>query len=166
MSFAELVLKSNNFEFNGKHYLQKRGTAIGTRMAPSYANIFMDRLERRLIQNAEVKPHIWWRYINDIFIVWMEGEEKLKEFIDYLNNAHDTIKFTCKWLDHEIEFLDVKVLNESAFWRLTCLLSPQTVINIYITVLVIRVHVKKVFHLPRRCDYVEFVQSLVFLKRE
>ena len=59
----------------------------------SYANIFMDRLEKRLIQNAEVKPHIWWRYIDDIFIVWTEGEEKLKEFIDYLNNAHDTMRF-------------------------------------------------------------------------
>ena len=39
LSFAELVPKSNNFEFNGNHYLQKRGTAIGKRMAPSYANI-------------------------------------------------------------------------------------------------------------------------------
>ena len=65
--FAELVLKSNKFECNGRHYLQKRGTAIGTRMAPSYANIFMDRLERRLIQNAEVKPHIWWWYIGMLF---------------------------------------------------------------------------------------------------
>ena len=36
LSFAELVLKSNNFEFNGKQYLQKRGTAIGTRMASSF----------------------------------------------------------------------------------------------------------------------------------
>ena len=81
------MLKSNNFEFNGRHYLQKRGTAIGTRMAPSYANIFMDRLERRLIQNAEVKPLIWWQYIDDIFIVWTEGEDRLKEFINYLNNA-------------------------------------------------------------------------------
>ena len=35
LSVAELVLKSNNFEFNGNHYLQKRGTPIGTRMAPS-----------------------------------------------------------------------------------------------------------------------------------
>ena len=26
--FAELVLKSNNFEFNGRHYLQKQGTAF------------------------------------------------------------------------------------------------------------------------------------------
>ncbi|XP_068697256.1 uncharacterized protein [Montipora foliosa] len=66
LSFAELVLKSNNFEFNGKHYLQKQGTAIGTRMAPSYANIFMDRLERRLIENVRVKPRIiWWRYIDE-----------------------------------------------------------------------------------------------------
>ena len=49
-----------------KKILQKRGTAIGARMAFSYANIFMDRLERRLIQNAQVKPRIWWRYIDDI----------------------------------------------------------------------------------------------------
>ena len=51
-------------------------------MAPSYANIFMDILERRLIENAEViyYTHIWWRYIDDIFIVWTEGEEKLRRF--------------------------------------------------------------------------------------
>ena len=42
VAFADMVLKSNNFEFNGQHYVQKLGTAIGTRMAPSYANIFMD----------------------------------------------------------------------------------------------------------------------------
>ncbi|KAK2549310.1 hypothetical protein P5673_030313, partial [Acropora cervicornis] len=95
LSFAELVLKSNNFEFNGNHYLQKRGTAIGMRLAPSYTNIFMDRLERRLIRNAEVKPRIWWQYIDDI--VWTEGEEKLQKFIDYLNSAHETIKFSYKW---------------------------------------------------------------------
>ena len=124
LSFAELVLKSNNFEFNGKHYLQKRGTAIGTKMAPSYANVFMDRLERRLIENAEVKPHIWWRYIDDIFIVWTEGEEKLREFIDYLNNAHETIKFTYKWSEHEIEFLDVKVLNESGVLETDVFIKP------------------------------------------
>ena len=40
-----LVLKCNNFEFSGRHYLQIQGTAMGTKMAPSYANIFMGRLE-------------------------------------------------------------------------------------------------------------------------
>ena len=77
-----------------------------------------------MIQNAEVKPRIWWRYIDDIFIVWTEGEEKLKEFIDYINNAHDTIKFTYKWSEHEIEFLDVKVLNESGVLETDVFIKP------------------------------------------
>ena len=36
----------SNFAFNSKHYLQKHGTAMGTRMAPSYANLFLGKFER------------------------------------------------------------------------------------------------------------------------
>ena len=80
-------------------------------MAPSYANIFMDKLERELISHALIKPHTWWRYIDDIFIIWTEGEESLKDFINYLNSAHGTIKFISKCSYQEVEFPDVKVLN-------------------------------------------------------
>ena len=31
VNLAELVLKNSNFEFDGKHFLQKHGTAIGMR---------------------------------------------------------------------------------------------------------------------------------------
>jgi len=48
-------------------------------MATPYANLFMDKLERKLLSEARVKPHIWLRYIDDIFVVWTEGE-KLREF--------------------------------------------------------------------------------------
>ena len=47
------VLHKNNFEFNGKHYLQVGGTAMGTILAPSYANIFMGDLEKRLLDKYE-----------------------------------------------------------------------------------------------------------------
>ena len=33
----ELVLTKNNFQLNNVRYLQKLGTAMGTRIAPSYA---------------------------------------------------------------------------------------------------------------------------------
>ena len=36
-----LVLKNNHFTFDGNHYLQINGIAMETKMAPSYANIFM-----------------------------------------------------------------------------------------------------------------------------
>ena len=47
VDLVDLVFKTNNFEFDVKHYLQKRGTAIGTRMASSYANVFMHDLESK-----------------------------------------------------------------------------------------------------------------------
>ena len=42
----ELVLKCNNFnKFNRKHFPQIKGTAKGTRVAPTYANLFMAHFE-------------------------------------------------------------------------------------------------------------------------
>ena len=46
-----LVLHSMNFEFNGDHYLQIGGTAMGTALAPNYANLFMDRFETKALDN-------------------------------------------------------------------------------------------------------------------
>ena len=42
----ELVLKLNTFEFNNRYYLQKFGTAMGSKLAPAYANTFMGKLEK------------------------------------------------------------------------------------------------------------------------
>ena len=42
---TKLVLKNNVFEFNNNYYLQIQGTAMGTKMAPAYANLFMGKLE-------------------------------------------------------------------------------------------------------------------------
>jgi hypothetical protein len=44
-----LVLKNSNFTFDGNHYLQINGTAMETKMAPSYGNIFIGDLEERLL---------------------------------------------------------------------------------------------------------------------
>ena len=107
VELAELVLKNNYFEHNGKTYKQKRGTAIGTKFAPPYAILTMDKFERKALEEATLKPLFWWRYIDDIIFGWVYGEEKLREFIDYLNSIHPTIKFTAKWSTKSIEFLDV-----------------------------------------------------------
>ena len=55
VDLAKLVLTNNNLVFSGKHYLQTRGTAIGTKMAPSYANIFMDKVEREILVESPAK---------------------------------------------------------------------------------------------------------------
>ena len=54
---ANLILTKNYFEFNKKLYRQIQGTAMGTRMAPSYANIFMKYIELQLIDTSPKKKN-------------------------------------------------------------------------------------------------------------
>ena len=78
---TEMVLKKNVFEFNSECFLQISGTAIGTKMAPAYANIVMSIFERKLLTGSCNKPLVWFRYIDDIFAIWTYGEDKLKDFM-------------------------------------------------------------------------------------
>jgi len=48
-----LILNENSFQFNGENYLKTHGTAMGTKMAVSFANIFMAKIETTLIQQSE-----------------------------------------------------------------------------------------------------------------
>ena len=50
--------------------MQTHGTAMGTKMAVSFANIFMADIETKLIQQSETKPREWKRYILDNFALW------------------------------------------------------------------------------------------------
>ena len=47
-----MILTMNNFEFDNNYYIQLHGTAMGTRMAPAYANLFMGDLERKNSTNS------------------------------------------------------------------------------------------------------------------
>ena len=82
-----MILTMNNFTFNDSHYLQIHGTAMGTKMAPSFANLFLGLFEKNALRNAPFQPHTWLRYIDDIFMIWTESPENLKIFIDYLNKG-------------------------------------------------------------------------------
>ena len=78
LELAEIVLKNNIFQFNEKTLKQLRATAIGTKFAPPCAIIFMTDLEEKILKDIELKPRIWWRYIDDIFFIWEHREDSLK----------------------------------------------------------------------------------------
>ena len=84
-----LILVLNNFIFNNEFFLQIKGTAMGTRAAPNYANIFMGAFERKYIYNSKYYTHIWFycRYIDDIFLIWTGSQEELQEFFEYIKGC-------------------------------------------------------------------------------
>ena len=67
IEMAEFVLKNNLFKFNNKVFQQISGIAIGTKFAPPYACIYMDRVEQDILETQELQPLLWLRFIDDIF---------------------------------------------------------------------------------------------------
>ena len=48
-------------------------------------------------------------YTDDIFMVWIKSDKKLKDFISELNQKHPSIKFDYKSDWKQIEFLDTLI---------------------------------------------------------
>ena len=53
---AKCFLKNNFFEFNSKPKQQMSGAAIGTKFAPPYTCIFMDKVETGFLDKELLKP--------------------------------------------------------------------------------------------------------------
>ena len=70
----------------------------------------MADLKQRLLSDINVQPYIWWRCIDDIFLIWGHGEEPVKLLLEKINSIHPAIKFTADWSYSSVNFLDVKVI--------------------------------------------------------
>ena len=62
IELAKVILGKNFSEFDNKIYWQKLGTTIGTKFAPSFANMFLSKLERNMLCEYHLKPLVWWRF--------------------------------------------------------------------------------------------------------
>ena len=51
-----LILRETSFQFCSSIYLQTHGTAMRTKMAVAFANIFMARIEKQILRQSCIKP--------------------------------------------------------------------------------------------------------------
>ena len=93
-----LILKENSFQFNVQNYLQTHRTALKTKMAVSFANIFMAAVETEIINRSHFEPLTWKRYSDDVFSLWNINKKEINSFLELANNYHLTIKFTAGYM--------------------------------------------------------------------
>lgn len=114
----EFILKNNTFYFNGEHYRQRKGTAMGTKFAPVYATLTIGFLEETLYQKVsndfgnqfgEYFMKFWNRFLDDCFVPWTRSVTDLHRLHQILNSLHPDIKFTIEYSQIELPFLDVLV---------------------------------------------------------
>ena len=103
---SEFALKNNCFEFNHKVKHQCSCTAISTKFAPPYGCIFMDQVETEFLESWN--PLVWFQYVDNVFVIWIYGQEKLRLFLENLTKCQPNINFTHEPNKEHIVFLDIK----------------------------------------------------------
>ena len=123
----EILLKYNIFEFDRVLYQQIIGTAMGSRPAPTYANIFMARkMDNKIIElitqysDSNINISFMKRFLDDIFSVFIGSSSNLHKFIEDLNKVHPTIKFTIKHTSNQFSDCSCETLESIPFLDTSC----------------------------------------------
>lgn len=115
LELLDINLRRNDFVFNEQFYLQVKGTAMGKRFAPAYANIFMANWELEVFQKCVRKPLYYFRYLDDIWGIWDGSKKEFGDFLLILN-AHDpSIQLEAEINEGSIDFLDTTVFKGKDF---------------------------------------------------
>ena len=111
----KFILNHNTFEFNNLFFRQIRGTAMGTKVAPTYATLTIGFLEEKLYErvsekfgeeNGKTFRDSWKRYLDDCFLLWPQSRGEVSDLHNILNNLHQHINFTMETSSAYIPFLD------------------------------------------------------------
>ena len=96
--------------FRGKCYQQVFGTAMGSPVSVTVANLVMEDVEQRALSSFPSPPSFWKRYVYDVFTVLVS--QCVQQFLDHLNRVEPSIQFTCEMeKDGSLPFLDVEVMR-------------------------------------------------------
>ena len=79
--------------------------------------LLFTRASLYFLQVEDMKPWVWLRYIQDIFFIWTENENKRLGFLRRLNTFHLNLKFTHQ--DYTQEIFIVSPVTVIIFLRLT-----------------------------------------------
>ena len=157
---SEICLTCSNSKFNHQYFLQTDGTAQGSHMSCSYADIAMAKYDS-LANKFHLKPSVWKRFRDDVFVLREHGTASVSTFLDYLNtmNKAGKIKSSMEIAgDTGLEFLDLKLkINEGkirvdVFAKSTNSFSYTTPNNCYLKNNICNISRGIALQLRRICD--------------
>ena len=96
------------FAYNGTHYQQVFGTAMGSPISAVIANMVMDDVEQGAFATSPVKPFLWKWYVNDVISAVSRNE--VEHLLSHLNSVELSLRFTLEHVkDRHLSFLDLNV---------------------------------------------------------
>ena len=116
---AELVLTLNCFSFGDNYYKQINGVAMGTKMGPSYADLFVG-----FTDYYGPKPDLYKRYIDDCVGATSSSREELNLFINSVNSFHPALKYTWEISENSLAVYPLAYTTNQLILTTTCYIRP------------------------------------------
>jgi hypothetical protein len=119
---CELILKNNTFQFDNINYIQKTGTAMGTKFAPCYATLTLGYLEEIFFENIKGELGLekcsyiknnYYRYLDDVFVICNNTVANDIMITEHLNRLDPELEFICDQKGKEVTFLDIKIMKNN-----------------------------------------------------
>ena len=83
---------------------------MGTKMGPSYANLFLGFLEEKIRNSYNgPKPEMHLRYTDDIFGITQLSEDDLTNWMSFVANFHPAIQYTTDISRTSVTFLNINI---------------------------------------------------------
>ncbi|SGY12080.1 BQ5605_C011g06381 [Microbotryum silenes-dioicae] len=110
---VSFVLNNSYLGFQGKLFHQVSGTAMGTALAPTYANLFVGALEReaRLLETPNLI--FYGRYIDDVIAIVKGPRSNVDICISALAQLHPSLVFDAEVSSNGLPFLDAFISKNS-----------------------------------------------------
>lgn len=125
----KLILLSGYLTVGERILRQAKGLAMGSRVSPVLAIIFMayweDLLETKIPSRWRNSIKLWYRYMDDIVLVWTGSRDEFEEFVDRVNNLHPNIEVTTK-TDIPLPVLDLECKIENGTIKTSFYRKPLT----------------------------------------
>lgn len=113
MDLLTFVMNNSYLHFCETVYLQIDGTAMGTATAPTYANIVVYMLEKKVLERFKQQVYMYRRYLDDV-VVYVEPSAA-DAFKLALNSLHSKLIFEFAGDDKEATFLDLTLYKGNRF---------------------------------------------------
>ena len=123
MDLLNLCLTSTYFQYNGRHYKQLHGTAMGSPVSVVVAEIVMQHVEESALATCRQTIPLWLRFVDDTFTAVHKDE--IDDFHDHLNEQNADIQFTKEIEENgKLPFLDCLVSRDNNELRTTVYRKP------------------------------------------
>ncbi|CAF1368831.1 unnamed protein product [Rotaria sordida] len=121
---SRFVMQNNYFAYDGEFYHQIRGGAMGSQLTLTMANCYMFFFERRIAKQIKNSGGLYFRYIDDLFIVINWSVRHLMKQIELWNQFDENIKLNANFGSFTT-FLDLYMENRDGILFTTVYQKPS-----------------------------------------